>query len=325
MKELYEKLKVVDIDEDELIELYAMEGDTARCINFKFKNGVNIIDLTDCKVRINAINSKYNIVFNDLNIIDGKRGIAQLKLTTALLTPGTTLYQLKITGSPGELKPKIMRLIVEARLNNDGAIEGSNEFGALENAMNEVDRLIKTGNETNKSLADNVKNATELKLGLDSSIGNANASKRNLDNSISNGNTLKENLTSLNTTTQNTKEELNLAITKGDLQALINRIAELERLNATRVVGGNSNKGYEEYELADGKIWVHEFGWYNTTSGGGVKMSRIEEIISCSATPSSTVQGTCTAYTDGKDILRFAHNFSGTIYIYWHAWGYKKK
>lgn len=323
MKELYEKLKVVDIDGDELIELYAMEGDTARVVNFKFKNGVNIIDLTNCKVRINAINSKYNVIFNDLTIVDSKRGIAQLKLTTALLTPGVTEYQLEITGQQGELKPKIMRLNVAPKLNNDGAIEGSNEFGVLKNTMNEIDELIRTGTETNESLASNIKTGTNLKTGLDSSINSAKTSERSLDSSINIGNTLKENLTNLNSTAQNTKEELNAAITKGDIQALINRVAELERLNATRVVGGDSNKGYEEYELPNGKIWVHEFGWYNTVSGGGVKMSRIEEIISCSATPSSTVQGTCTAYTDGKDVLRFAHNFSGTIYIYWHAWGYK--
>lgn len=267
MKELYEKLKVVDIDEDELIELYAMEGDTARCINFKFKNGVNIIDLTDCKVRINAINSKYNAIFNDLTIIDGKRGIAQLKLTTALLTPGTTLYQLKITGSPGELKPKIMRLIVEARLNNDGAIEGSNEFTALENAMNEVDRLIKTGNETNKSLADNVKNATGLKLGLDSSIDNANASKRNLDSSISTSNTLKDNLISLNNTAQNTKEELNATITKGDTVKMKQMLENLSKLIGEVEINKILNGGY--FKIGG---LILQWGYVNVTNGLIIKL-----------------------------------------------------
>lgn len=140
MKNLYEKLKVVDIDEDELIELYAMEGDTARVINFQFKNKINYIDLTGCRVRINANTSNYNVIYNELTIVDAKRGIAQLKLTTALLNPGTTKYQLEITGPTGELKPKIMRLIVAPRLNNYGAIEGSNEFTAFKEALKTMDQ-----------------------------------------------------------------------------------------------------------------------------------------------------------------------------------------
>ncbi|WEV05010.1 BppU family phage baseplate upper protein [Clostridium perfringens] len=98
----YIQTKVVYIDRDEQIEIKAIEHDIkTRFINFKFIGENKILDISHCIVRIYALNSKYNEVFNNLKIIDGAKGIAQLELTDALLIEGVTKYQLKIYDDNG--------------------------------------------------------------------------------------------------------------------------------------------------------------------------------------------------------------------------------
>lgn len=137
----YVDWKTIYIDKDEITEVKAIEHDTkTRFINFKFIGNNTAIDLTGCKVRIYAKNSRYIEIFNDLTILDAKRGIAQLELTDKMLRPGITEYQLKImpTGG-GQLSSNTMRIIIDKDFMTDTAIESSNEYKAFENALKTID------------------------------------------------------------------------------------------------------------------------------------------------------------------------------------------
>ncbi|MBM7836447.1 BppU family phage baseplate upper protein [Clostridium sardiniense] len=140
---MYILQKTIDIDRNEITEIKAIEHDTkTRFINFKFIGSNKVIDLSNCKVRIYAINSKCQEVFNDLTIVDSTKGIAQLELTDGLLRLGTTEYQLKIIPvNGGQLSSNIMRIIVDKNLMSDNAIESSNEYTALENALKNIDNI----------------------------------------------------------------------------------------------------------------------------------------------------------------------------------------
>ncbi|MCR6516333.1 phage baseplate upper protein [Clostridium sp. LY3-2] len=135
--------KTVNINKDEIIEIHAIEHDTkTRFITFKFLGQNSPINLDGCKVRVYAINSIYNEVFNDLVIIDKQRGIAKLELTDAMLKPGITEYQIKIMlNSGGQLSSNTMRLFVEKDLMSNNSLEGSNEYKTFEDALSKVDNL----------------------------------------------------------------------------------------------------------------------------------------------------------------------------------------
>lgn len=87
--------KKVYINRDELIEVEAIEHDIkTRFIDFKFISINKVLDISHSLVEIYALNQKGNEIFNNLNIIDGPKGLARLELTDALLVPGTTEYML---------------------------------------------------------------------------------------------------------------------------------------------------------------------------------------------------------------------------------------
>ncbi|MDM0458194.1 BppU family phage baseplate upper protein [Clostridium perfringens] len=153
----YIKTKTVYIDRDELIEIKAIEHDVkTRFIDFKFIAANKILDISNCIVRVYAITSKGNEIFNNLTIVDGLKGIARLELTDALLVPGTTEYVLKITTENGGiLSSNRFNLIVSKDLMADNAIEGTNEYKAL-------DEALKTVGELNSMKVNIEKNATNI-------------------------------------------------------------------------------------------------------------------------------------------------------------------
>lgn len=142
--------KKIYIDKNEITYLEAMEGDTARSVTFQFFGVNTVLDLTNCKVRIYAINSKDRHIFNDLDILDPKKGIAKLNLTNALLTKGVTEYQLSISDLNGNiLKSRLMNINVYDSLNIDDSIESSNEFTTLDNMLKDVTNIQLNINKAN--------------------------------------------------------------------------------------------------------------------------------------------------------------------------------
>lgn len=153
----YIQTKTVYIDRDELIEIKAIEHDVkTRFIDFKFIAANKILDISNCIVRVYALNQKGNEIFNNLNIIDGPKGLARLELTDALLVPGTIEYMLKITtDNGGILSSNRFNLIVDKDLMTGNAIEGTNEYKAL-------DEALKTVGELNSMKVNIEKNATNI-------------------------------------------------------------------------------------------------------------------------------------------------------------------
>lgn len=153
----YIQTKTVYIDRDELIEIKAIEHDVkTRFIDFKFIAANKILDISNCIVRVYAITSKGNEIFNNLTVTDGAKGIARLELTDALLVPGTIEYMLKITtDNGGILSSNRFNLIVDKDLMTGNAIEGTNEYKAL-------DEALKTVGELNSMKVNIEKNATNI-------------------------------------------------------------------------------------------------------------------------------------------------------------------
>ena len=135
--------KKVEINSDELIELKAIEHDLkSRFVLFQFISNNIPINLSNCNVRVYAINSKRKEIFNNLTLVDSLTGKAKLELTDSFLKQGKTIYQLKIYGSNGErLSSNIFSLEVGHDLMEDNSIESTNKFTALEEALKTVDNI----------------------------------------------------------------------------------------------------------------------------------------------------------------------------------------
>lgn len=158
----YIQTKTVYIDRDELIEIKAIEHDVkTRFIDFKFIAANKILDISNCIVRVYAITSKGNEIFNNLTIVDGLKGIARLELTDALLVPGTIEYMLKITtDNGGILSSNRFNLIVDKDLMTGNAIEGTNEYKALDEALKSIGNINAT-EVRSKENASNIVKITE--------------------------------------------------------------------------------------------------------------------------------------------------------------------
>ena len=154
--------KKVYINRDELIEIEAIEHDIkTRFIDFKFISINKVLDISHSLVEIYALNQKGNEIFNNLNIIDGPKGLARLELTDALLVPGTTEYMLKIRiENGGILSSNKFNLIVHPDLMTDNAIEGTNEYTALDEALKKVGNINAT-EVRSKENASNIVKITE--------------------------------------------------------------------------------------------------------------------------------------------------------------------
>lgn len=154
--------KKVYINRDELIEIEAIEHDIkTRFIDFKFISINKVLDISHSLVEIYALNQKGNEIFNNLNIIDGPKGLARLELTDALLVPGTTEYMLKIrTENGGILSSNRFNLIVHPDLMTGNAIEGTNEYTALDEALRTVGNIHAT-EVRSKENASNIAKITE--------------------------------------------------------------------------------------------------------------------------------------------------------------------
>lgn len=154
--------KKVYINRDELIEIEAIEHDIkTRFIDFKFISINKVLDISHSLVEIYALTQKGNEIFNNLNIIDGPKGLARLELTDALLVPGTTEYMLKIrTENGGILSSNKFNLIVHPDLMVGNAIEGSNEYTVLDEALKTVGNINAT-EVRSKENASNIAKITE--------------------------------------------------------------------------------------------------------------------------------------------------------------------
>lgn len=194
----YIEPKKVYINRDELIEVKAIEHDVkSRFIDFRFLSVNNVIDLTYSTVRVFALNSKGSEIYDELTIIDGKKGLARLELTDDLLVPGTTEYQLEARDPNGAiLSSNIFKLIVSKRLrDNDDIIQSSNKFTALDKALEKVGKINEIDVRSKENATNIDKNNKALNKKVDDNVNELNESIRNLDRGVKEN---KSNITALN-------------------------------------------------------------------------------------------------------------------------------
>lgn len=232
----------------------------------------------------------------------------------------------------------------------------NNISSKVEEGKTILTNLANKNNETKQTIT----NADTAKMQLDNKISESAISLTDLTNkneeikqTITNAETSRKTLNQINEAAKATivsaeeaVDNLNQAIGSADITGMKNSIdtntrniqtnadnistntsdiTNLKEESAASIVGGNSSKGYEESMKSDGRIWVHEYGRYNAASGGGVKMDRIANIEAYAANVEATTAQSFSTNLDGVDVIRFYHSYSGTLWVRWNAWGYKKE
>ncbi len=287
-------MQIIQINKD-IQDIHAIEHDiNTRFLVFQFKDGLKPYDLSNCTVRVYGVNSLVKSFFNDLEIVNAKQGIAKLELTDPMLVKGITKMQFVIMpNSGGQLKTHIFNLINGESLVDSNTLEGSNEYKAFENALKKLD-----GYEGRLTTVE----------------GEA---KQNKEGLVSANNEVGD----LKIKTQNNITEIT------ELQRLINeansKITILESLKNSLIVTGDSSKGSTQIKMPDGKTWVHEYGTYNTASGGGVRLSVVNDVRAVNATCQATTAQSVAVSVESPNTIKFYHSYSGNLNIRWNVWGYK--
>lgn len=314
-----------------------------------------LVEYYDVGVEMISANRVYTVLDSKCNVVTTLGDIIRDSKTVidALTTVGDVLIVVE------ELKENIKN--AENAYNRLGTMIDeitqllNNISSEVEEGKTILTNLTNKNNEANQTIT----NSETAKIQLQNKITESGTSLTNLTNkneevkqTIIDAESSGESLNQINETAKSTivkaneaNDKLNQSIGSADIDGMKNSIdinarniqtntnnistntsdiAKLKEESAARLVDGNSSKGYEEYKTSDGRIWVHEFGKYNTSSGGGVRMARIESIITYSANVNATTAQSLGISLDGTDVIRFYHSYSGNLWVTWHAWGYKK-
>ena len=142
-----------DINRNNLFDLTAKQFDTDGARSFTFRLLKNSIpfDLTGLSVKVGGKKPDGNDILNDCTIINSKKGIVEVKLTTQMQVVAGTL-NLELIMFKGETRlstiPFEVQIIQSATCYSE--IQSSDEFGALNNALNvanEYSEKLKEGTE----------------------------------------------------------------------------------------------------------------------------------------------------------------------------------
>lgn len=148
--------KIIDIDIDKkyLKKIIAKQGDIkSRYLLFRFFNDNGIINLNKATVRVYINKPDGTQIFNDL-VIDKTNNLAELELTTqALALAGILECELFISENGATLSNIPFEIEVVKTLKKDSAIESTNEFSALTNALALVDSIDSRFQDINEKLA----------------------------------------------------------------------------------------------------------------------------------------------------------------------------
>ncbi|MGU8448519.1 BppU family phage baseplate upper protein [Clostridium perfringens] len=136
--------KIIDINVDKkyLKKIVAKQGDVkSRYLLFRFFNDYGVINLNKASVRIYIDKPDGTQIFNDL-VIDKITNLAELELTTQTLAlSGILKCELFISEDGATLSNIPFEIEVIKTLKKDSAIESTNEFSALTNALALVDSI----------------------------------------------------------------------------------------------------------------------------------------------------------------------------------------
>ncbi|WP_332833479.1 BppU family phage baseplate upper protein [Clostridium perfringens] len=160
--------KIIDINVDKkyLKKIVAKQGDVkSRYLLFRFFNDYGVINLNKASVRIYIDKPDGNQIFNDL-VIDKITNLAELELTTQTLAlSGILKCELFISEDGATLSNIPFEIEVIKTLKKDSAIESTNEFSALINALALVDSIDTRFQGINSEIATTNSNINAIRTG----------------------------------------------------------------------------------------------------------------------------------------------------------------
>ena len=134
----------IDLDKKIHTKLKAKQGDSkSRYILVNLISNSTYYDLSDCAVKIYGIKKDKTIFFNHATVTNAKQGQFEIELTTqALAVTGQIEIQILILGTNEEKLTTFSFFIeVEKTIIDDAAIESTNEFTALTEALSSVQNI----------------------------------------------------------------------------------------------------------------------------------------------------------------------------------------
>lgn len=134
----------IDLDKKIHTKLKAKQGDSkSRYILVNLISNSTYYDLSDCAVDIYGIKKDKTIFFNHATVTNAKQGQFEVELTTqALAVPGEVEIQILILGTNDEKLTTFSFFIdVKKTIIDDAAIESTNEFTALTEALSSVQNI----------------------------------------------------------------------------------------------------------------------------------------------------------------------------------------
>lgn len=151
------KIIKLDINRRLYDKIVAKQDDTkSRFLLFQLLDGAVPFNLTDRSVRVYGVKPDGAVIFNDLTVTHSTTGFCLLELTNQMLAiAGTVKLELMITEGDKKLTSIPFEMEVIKKINSNAAVESSNEFRSLLNALKEID-------EWNKEFADKSGKLEEL-------------------------------------------------------------------------------------------------------------------------------------------------------------------
>lgn len=138
----YIKQLVIDIDKknSEVIQSVQYDSNT-RFLHINLVSNSMPFDISGCSVKVSGIKSDNTGVFNNCTVLNAKEGFVEVELTEQInAVEGLVKCELKIYDGRGVLTTKQFNINVTPSVSNK-AIESSNEFGALTEALNKVNNI----------------------------------------------------------------------------------------------------------------------------------------------------------------------------------------
>jgi len=252
----------MDIDSSMRTKIDAKQNDTlSRFIEFNlFKNNI-IMNLTGHTVKIYATKADNTIIFNNVTIEDEVGGKVLVELTSqALAVVGDLNCELVIYGSNNSiLSSKAFVVNVIKSVRNDTAIESTNEFTSLSEALSSVEKAVEDigiVGDIHTQIQEDITIGTALDVALKDDISSGNTLKILLETDIATAETKKTELEAViataDTNTYETKGSVdavvaNLTAHKNDIKSH-GYIGTTSRLDADSFghTGGSANKRFGE-------------------------------------------------------------------------------
>lgn len=143
---LDDKIINFDINKPNILNLSAKQYDTtgARSFTFRLLKYSQVFNLTGLTVRVGGTKADGTLIFNDCTIVDAKRGLVQIDLTTQMqVVTGNLNLELIIMQGSIRLSTVPFQINIIEGITDTNAIESSDEFNALNNALCKINNIDK--------------------------------------------------------------------------------------------------------------------------------------------------------------------------------------